>query len=166
MAAAQAGTSLPPHPCTCSEPSPCSIPGYKTRYDGINLVTIRENTEGGWAANQPLTRSAGSKGCASLHVLQQWLLLQLVGVPCLAPRPALPLLPAWCCRRVLRPGARGGARRGGVAQGAGPSAPCLSRLLVFPGVLHHVGSRRMQRDARRRIHFFCTASRHSLNAAC
>jgi isocitrate dehydrogenase (NAD+) len=26
---------------------PClSIPGYKTRYDGINLVTIRENTEG------------------------------------------------------------------------------------------------------------------------
>ena len=23
-----------------------SIPGYKTRYDGINLVTIRENTEG------------------------------------------------------------------------------------------------------------------------
>lgn len=26
---------------------PCfSIPGYKTRYDGVNLVTIRENTEG------------------------------------------------------------------------------------------------------------------------
>ena len=26
---------------------PClSIPGYKTRYDGIDLVTIRENTEG------------------------------------------------------------------------------------------------------------------------
>ena len=26
---------------------PClTIPGYKTRYDGINLVTIRENTEG------------------------------------------------------------------------------------------------------------------------
>lgn len=28
--------------CTCR-----SIPGYKTRYEGINLVTIRENTEGG-----------------------------------------------------------------------------------------------------------------------
>lgn len=26
---------------------PCfSIPGYKTRYDGVNLVTVRENTEG------------------------------------------------------------------------------------------------------------------------
>lgn len=26
---------------------PCfSIPGYKTRYDGVDLVTIRENTEG------------------------------------------------------------------------------------------------------------------------
>lgn len=26
---------------------PCfSIPGYKTRYDNVNLVTIRENTEG------------------------------------------------------------------------------------------------------------------------
>ena len=26
---------------------PClTIPGYKTRYEGINLVTIRENTEG------------------------------------------------------------------------------------------------------------------------
>lgn len=26
---------------------PCfNIPGYKTRYDGINLVTVRENTEG------------------------------------------------------------------------------------------------------------------------
>jgi hypothetical protein len=26
---------------------PCfSLPGYKTRYDGVNLVTIRENTEG------------------------------------------------------------------------------------------------------------------------
>ena len=50
VATAQAGTSLRPHPCTCNEPSPCSIPGYKTRYDGINLVTIRENTEGGWAA--------------------------------------------------------------------------------------------------------------------
>lgn len=26
---------------------PCfSIPGYKTRYDDVNLVTIRENTEG------------------------------------------------------------------------------------------------------------------------
>lgn len=26
---------------------PCfSIPGYRTRYDGVNLVTIRENTEG------------------------------------------------------------------------------------------------------------------------
>ena len=24
----------------------CSIPGFKTRYEGINLVTIRENTEG------------------------------------------------------------------------------------------------------------------------
>lgn len=24
----------------------CSIPGFKTRYDNINLVTIRENTEG------------------------------------------------------------------------------------------------------------------------
>lgn len=23
-----------------------SIPGYKTRYDNVNLVTIRENTEG------------------------------------------------------------------------------------------------------------------------
>ena len=26
---------------------PCfSLPGYKTRYDAVNLVTIRENTEG------------------------------------------------------------------------------------------------------------------------
>ena len=26
---------------------PCfSIPGYKTRYDNVNLITIRENTEG------------------------------------------------------------------------------------------------------------------------
>lgn len=26
---------------------PCySLPGYKTRYDDVNLVTIRENTEG------------------------------------------------------------------------------------------------------------------------
>ena len=26
---------------------PCfNIPGYKTRYDGIDLVTVRENTEG------------------------------------------------------------------------------------------------------------------------
>jgi isocitrate/isopropylmalate dehydrogenase len=26
---------------------PCfSLPGYKTRYDGVDLVTIRENTEG------------------------------------------------------------------------------------------------------------------------
>ena len=26
---------------------PCySLPGYKTKYDGVNLVTIRENTEG------------------------------------------------------------------------------------------------------------------------
>ncbi len=26
---------------------PCfSIPGYRTRYDGVNLVTVRENTEG------------------------------------------------------------------------------------------------------------------------
>lgn len=26
---------------------PCvSIPGHKTRYEGVNLVTIRENTEG------------------------------------------------------------------------------------------------------------------------
>lgn len=26
---------------------PCySLPGYKTRYDNVNLITIRENTEG------------------------------------------------------------------------------------------------------------------------
>ena len=26
---------------------PCvSIPGYRTRYDGVDLITIRENTEG------------------------------------------------------------------------------------------------------------------------
>ena len=30
----------------CILPPKRSIPGYKTRYDGINLVTIRENTEG------------------------------------------------------------------------------------------------------------------------
>ncbi len=27
-------------------PKSCSIPGYKTRYDDVDLVTIRENTEG------------------------------------------------------------------------------------------------------------------------
>lgn len=31
--------------CRCALPC-CSIPGYKTRYDNVNLVTIRENTEG------------------------------------------------------------------------------------------------------------------------
>ena len=37
----------PPTPLPrCTASLYCSIPGYKTRYDGINLVTIRENTEG------------------------------------------------------------------------------------------------------------------------
>ena len=40
---------------------PCiSIPGYKTRYDGINLVTIRENTEGEYSG---LEHEVGGGGC-------------------------------------------------------------------------------------------------------
>ena len=42
---------------------PClSIPGYKTRYDGINLVTIRENTEGEYSGLEHEVRAAGRGG--------------------------------------------------------------------------------------------------------
>lgn len=105
-----------------------------------------EKTEGGWAPNHQLVRSAGSKGCASLHVLQQWLLLPAdrggtlpCPTPCLASTPCLVLqastlawstrwCPAWWSRSRC---------------GCGPSAPRFSRLLAPPGF----GACRQPQDA-------------------
>ncbi|GFH07891.1 isocitrate dehydrogenase [NAD] subunit, mitochondrial [Haematococcus lacustris] len=43
---------------------PCfSLPGYKTRYDNVNLVTVRENTEGEYSGleHEVITRKASSR---------------------------------------------------------------------------------------------------------
>ena len=42
---------------------PCrSIPGYKTRYDDVNLVTIRENTEGEYSGLEHVVSEAAKRG--------------------------------------------------------------------------------------------------------
>lgn len=45
---------------------PCySLPGYKTRYDDVNLITIRENTEGEYSGLEHQVSSSFLSFCTS-----------------------------------------------------------------------------------------------------
>ena len=94
---------------------PCfSLPGYKTRYDDVNLVTIRENTEGEYSGLEHEVVPGVVESLKARHLYMQETLL-----PGDHPQEH--------GRRVLRPEAEGGARRGGGPQGALLTTPRLSR---------------------------------------
>ncbi|KAH9625094.1 hypothetical protein KSS87_016723 [Heliosperma pusillum] len=47
---------------------PCfSLPGYKTRYDNVDLVTIRENTEGEYSGLEHQARAHGRQKVSAIH---------------------------------------------------------------------------------------------------
>lgn len=80
---------------------PCvSIEGYKTPYTDVNLVTIRENTEGEYSGIEHVVSAAGPTRvtCSGPRLETRLLLLQAVLAPCQGAQLRRPHLDPPSCR--------------------------------------------------------------------